>query len=65
MDLYLLECDWESKKHGYSAASYIQVLNDNLIEIYQSGLIFMQDNVPIHSAKKNEKKEGLVCRMRG
>ncbi len=52
-DLYLLECDWESKKYGYSAASYIQVLNDNMIEIYQSGLIFMQDNAPVHSAKKH------------
>jgi len=30
-DVYLLEREWESKKHGYSVASYIQVLDDNLI----------------------------------
>ncbi len=27
-DLYILDRDFESKKHGYSANSYIAVLND-------------------------------------
>ena len=53
-DLYLLERDWESKKHGYSAASYIKVLDDNLRGIWEPGLVFMQDNAPIHSAKKTK-----------
>jgi transposase len=50
-ELYFLERDWESKKRGYSAASYIKVLNDNMPLIYQKGMIFMQDNAPIHKAK--------------
>ena len=53
-DLYLLERDWESKKHGYSAASYIKVLDDNLGGIWEPGLVFMQDNAPIHSARKTK-----------
>lgn len=32
-DLYMLARDWEAKKHGYSAASYIKVLEDNLLGI--------------------------------
>ena len=32
-DLYLLERDWKSKKHGYSAASYIKILDHNLAGI--------------------------------
>jgi transposase len=51
-DLYLLERDFEAKKHGYSANSYIQVLDDNLLGIYEPGLIFMQDNASIHTAHK-------------
>ncbi len=50
-NLYALERDFEAKKHGYSARSYINVLEDNLPGIYQPGLIFMQDNAPIHTAK--------------
>jgi len=29
-DLYPLERDFESKKHGYSAASYIKILENNI-----------------------------------
>ncbi len=50
-NLYALKRDFESKKHGYFARSYINVLEDNLLGIYQPGLIFMQDNAPIHTAK--------------
>jgi len=57
-DLYLLERYWESKKHGYSAASYIQILDHSLTGIWEPGLVFMQDNASIHSAKK--KNEALV-----
>ena len=49
-----MERDWESKKHGYSAASYIKVLDHNLSELYEPGLVFMQDNAPIHSARKTK-----------
>ena len=51
-DIYALERDFEAKKHGYSANSYIQVLEDNLIDIYNPDLIFMQDNAAIHTAHK-------------
>ena len=37
---------------GYSANSYIEVLKDNLLGLWEPGLIFMQDNAPIHTAKK-------------
>ncbi len=50
-NLYLLERDWESKKHGYSAASYVKVLDDNLTGIREPGLVFMQDNALIHSVQ--------------
>ena len=50
-DLYALDREFEAKKHGYSAKSHIQVLDDNLLGIYQPGLIFMQDNASIHTVK--------------
>jgi transposase len=50
-NLYALERDFEAKKHGYFAKSYLNILDDNLLSVYQSGLIFMQDNAPIHTAK--------------
>ncbi len=53
-DLYLLDRDFESKKHGYSAASYIQILDHNLAGIWEPGLVFMQDNAPIHRARKSK-----------
>ena len=51
-DLYPLERDYELKKHGYSANSYIDVLDQNLTQFYEPGLIFMQDNASIHTAHK-------------
>jgi transposase len=51
-DAYLLEPDWEAKKHSYSANSYINVLENNIPGIWEPGLIFMQDNAPIHKVKK-------------
>jgi len=39
-NLYVLERDFESKKQGYSARSYIHVLDDNLPGIYHPGLIW-------------------------
>ena len=51
-DLYMLKRDFESKKHDYSFNSYIQILENNLLKMYQSNLIFMQNNVFIHSFHK-------------
>jgi len=53
-DLYLLDRDFEFKKHGYSAASYIQILDHNLAGIWELGLVFMQDNAPIHRVRKSK-----------
>jgi len=52
--VYLLDRDFESKKHGYSAASYIKVLNHNLTGIWEPELLFMQDNASIHRVKKSK-----------
>ncbi len=53
-DLYLLDRDFESKKHGYSAVSYIQILDHNLAGIWEPGLVFMQDNASIHRVRKSK-----------
>ena len=37
---------------GYSANSYVEVLEENMPTIYEPGLLFMQDNAPIHTARK-------------
>jgi transposase len=49
-EITFLERDFESKKQGYSAKSYLEVLEANLFSIWEPGLEFMQDNAPIHSA---------------
>ena len=43
--------DPEAKRQGYSAASYVGVLEDQLPSIWEPGLIFMQDNAPIHTSR--------------
>ena len=43
--------DFESKKHGYSANSYIDILEENIDDIWSPDLEFMQDNAPIHTTK--------------
>ena len=53
-DLYLLDRDFEWKKHGYSAAFYIQILNHNLADIWKSELVFMQNNASIHRVRKSK-----------
>lgn len=50
-ELYIMDRDFESKKHGYSAQSYIEVLEDQLPKCWEPGLEFMQDNASIHTAR--------------
>jgi hypothetical protein len=56
--LYIMDRDFESKKHGYSAESYLEVLDAQVAPIFkelaQNGdnYDFMQDNASIHTAKK-------------
>jgi hypothetical protein len=49
-DLYIMDRDFESKKHGYSARSYLAVLDNNLPFCWSPGLVFMHDNASIHTA---------------
>jgi hypothetical protein len=50
-DLLILERNFESKKHGYSTNSHL-TLEELVVPNYTDDLIFMQDNAPIHTAKK-------------
>ena len=53
--LYIMDRDFESKKHGYSANSYLEVLDAELDPIWSElddGYEFMQDNASIHNAGK-------------
>lgn len=43
--------DHQSQRNGFTAGSYLQVIQDNLPGIWEPGLIFMQDNARIHTAK--------------
>ena len=54
-DLIILDRDFESKKHGYSANSYIKVLEEAIPTVWEPEFTFMQDNAPIHKAKKTTK----------
>ena len=56
--LYIMDRDFESKKHGYSAESYLEVLDAQVSPIFErlsengDKYDFMQDNASIHTAKK-------------
>ncbi len=50
-DLVRLRQDPLAKKQGYSARSYLQVLEENLTTIWEPDLLYMQDNARIHCAK--------------
>lgn len=43
--------DPEAKANGYTAASYLDVLEDQIPTIYQPGIWFTQDNARIHTAR--------------
>jgi transposase len=51
-DLVIMERDEESRGGGYSANSYLQVLEQEIPKCFEPGRIFMQDNASIHTAKK-------------
>ncbi len=53
-NLYLLDRDFEFKKHDYSAVFYIQILDHNLTDIWESELMFMQNNASIHRVRKSK-----------
>jgi hypothetical protein len=53
-----MDRDFESKKHRYSAESYLEVLDAQVAPIFEElaqngdNYNFMQDNASIHTAKK-------------
>jgi transposase len=46
-----MDRDEASKKEGYTARSYVEVLEDQLPIIWSPGMVFMQDNASIHTAR--------------
>jgi transposase len=49
-DLVVMERDQDAPRKGYSARSYLAVLDDQIPRCWQPGRIFMQDNASIHTA---------------
>ena len=49
--LYIINRDFESKKHDFSANFYIEVL-DAHVQYMANDIIFMQDNAVIYIARK-------------
>jgi hypothetical protein len=43
--------DENSHQNGYSAASYLKILEENIFTIYSPELTLMQDNSLIHTAR--------------
>lgn len=60
-DVVIMDRDADSEKSGYTANSYLTVLNDQLPRIWQPDMTFMQDNARIHTAKKS--RNGLKMRV--
>ena len=51
-NLHRMTRDPTAPRGGYSATSYVEVLEENIPTIYEPGLLFIQDNAPIHTARK-------------
>ena len=49
-EIYRMNRDEESARRGYSSQSYLKLIEDYLPAIWESGMQFMQDNAPIHTA---------------
>lgn len=51
-DLVIMDRDDSARAQGYTSASYIDVLGEQIPRIWQPGLTFMQDNAPIHTSRR-------------
>jgi DDE superfamily endonuclease/Transposase len=51
-EIIFMERDDEAPRGGYSANSYLAVLNEEIPRIWSPGMIFMQDGARIHTAQK-------------
>jgi hypothetical protein len=54
LELGLMERDEESPGGGYTAGSYIKILDENFLYAYYPGYQYQQDNARIHTAKKTQ-----------
>ena len=50
-NLLRLARDLNSGRQGYSAASYVGILDEALPTLWEPGLLFMQDNASIHTSR--------------
>ena len=50
--LHRMVRDEEATRNGYTANSYLEVFEEHIPTLYEPGLLFMQDNAPIHTANK-------------
>ena len=49
-DIVIMNRDEDAPRGGYSANSYLEVLQDQLPRCWQPGMVFMQDNARIYTA---------------
>ena len=54
--LWLMSRDKRSLRQGYTAGSYLECLEESIPNIWEPGLLFMQDNTPIHTARAVRKR---------
>ena len=47
----IMSRDSEAAQNGYSARSYLKILQEELPKIWQPGMSLVQDNASIHTAK--------------
>ena len=45
-NLYRMIRDIQARRQGYSATSYVECLEEDIPDIWEPGLLFMQDNTP-------------------
>jgi len=51
-DLFIMNRNNTTPKNGFTAKSYIKILELQLPKYYTSNVLFMQGNAPIYTAKK-------------
>ena len=52
------DSDFEAKEDGLLPQPYIKVLDERILVTWSPGLVFMQDNAPIHEARAMKKSFG-------
>jgi hypothetical protein len=50
-DLVIMDCDFNTPKHGHSSQSYLEALRKDLLPYWRCTQLFMQDNARIHTSR--------------